>query len=866
MTFFLTSGNRKGGLVLLGATLLLIGFIGFLVAANYQSHRRVQEFALDQLLQNTEEDATALGYYCSERKDDVNNLAASRSILAFFENRALGMSMEYGLRASLLGISESFDRLLREREIEGERIYTRIVFIDRDGKLLVDTRTGTKGKEDERDWKGLLSPKSPGARISVERKRRLEVVAAIPYFFKGAYTGRIVAWISPKTMYCLAKRGKGSSGRFVYIACEKYQILAPPDTPFKDSFSTLPELGSLKVGEIHRIKTHEKDGATVELIALRVPVKGAPLSVVALLPAPELEGRIAFWYLPLGMGILAVLILCGAAAAYRINTQRLVLNTRLDEASKARREIEEKVKKRTAALSREIEDRKEAEAELKASENRIRSLIEASPVGICIHQRGMYVYANPAFVRIFGYEHSDEIVGRPVESLFHPEDRGLITKSGKERLEGNKMPLSYDVKGLKKEGKSFAAALWGTVIDYQKDHAILGFVADMSAERELRSQLQESQKMEALGNLAGGIAHDFNNILSAIIGYAELAKMKVSEEGSPLPDLNEVLKAGDRAKKLIGQILTMSRETGDPPKPITPIYIVNEALDLLRASVPTFIKFDLRIEKDTGTILADATRIHQVIMNLGTNAQHAMGEEGGTLGVGLKNVEVDARAAAYLGVNPGPYVKLTVSDTGRGMPPEIRERIFEPYYTTKEKGVGTGLGLSVVHGIIEGYGGKISVYSEPGKGSTFHVYFPRIDGASETIIKSGAPALLPAGTERILFVDDEKDLVDISRQMLERLGYEVTALTNSIEALERFSEDPGRFDLVITDLSMPDMTGEKLVREILNIRPGMPVIMCSGFDATIRREKAGELGAKAFIRKPLTFEKLARAVREALDD
>lgn len=1070
MAFFLTSGNKKGALVLLGMTLVLIGFIGFLVVANYQSQHRVQEFALGQLRQDTTERANALSYYCYERKDDIENLAASRSLLTFFENKALGMSMEYGLRASLLGISETFERLLRKRKIEEDRIYTRIVFIESDGKLLVDTRAGSKGKEQERDWKGLLRPESPGATISVEHKSPRKVMVSIPYFFKDKYTGQIVAWISPRTIYHFATPAKGLSRRFVYIACKKDHTLVPRDTPLKDSLSSLPEFGGMKAGEIHRFKTLEKDGSKVEMIALRVPVKGAPLSVVAVLPASELEESMALWYLPLGMGILAILILCGTAVAYRINTQRLMLNTRLDEASRGRQKIEKKnrelsseiserrqaveaarreasinealaevsnviissppiedlsfavlqqarrltgsrfgyagyidletgylvcptltrdiwdacevqdkdivfkefrglwgwvlenkeslctnmpkedhrfsgtpqghipierflsvpalfeeklvgqislanpekdyteqdvalagrlatlyaigirrkrdeealeglaldleqrIERRTAELtravtqlSREIEDRKEAEEKLKASEKRTRSLIEASPVGIFINRGGKYVYINPAFLKMFGYEHPDEVMGGPVESLIAPQDRELLKRWQRERLEGKKVPLSYEIRGQKKDGKGFDVVLWGTVIDYEDASVILGFVVDMSFEKELRSQLLQSQKMEALGTLAGGIAHDFNNILTAIIGYAELAKMKASEESGLMPNLDEVLKAGNRAKNLVGQILTVSRQTEEERRPMAPIYVVNEALKLLRASVPSFIKFDQRIEKDTGTILADPTRIHQILMNLCTNAQHAMCEGEGTLGVGLCNVEVDSRTVEYLGVDPGAYVRLTVSDTGHGIPPEIRERIFEPYFTTKEKGEGTGLGLSVVHGIMESYGGKISVYSEPGKGSTFHVYFSRIDAASKTVIESEEPAVLFPGTERILFLDDEETLANMGKQMLERLGYEVTALTDSVEAIKRFSKDPDKFDLVITDLSMPDMTGERLAQEVMNMRPGIPIIMCSGFGERIWREKAKKMGARAFIRKPFTFQGLAKAVREALD-
>ncbi|MFH1243928.1 MAG: ATP-binding protein, partial [Pseudomonadota bacterium] len=536
-------------------------------------------------------------------------------------------------------------------------------------------------------------------------------------------------------------------------------------------------------------------------------------------------------------------------------------------------DLEQRVEIRTAELTQaikqlgqEIEDRKEAEKKLKTSEKRMRRLVESSPVGIFINRGGKYVYINPAFLKMFGYEHLDEIVGRPVESLVAPEDRELVMKSQRERREGKKVSLSYEIRGLKKDGKGFDMVLWASVIDYDGKPAILGFVVDMSLEKELRSQLLQSQKMEALGTLAGGIAHDFNNILAAIIGYAELAKMKASKERALIHDLDEVIKAGKRAKNLVRQILTVSRQTEEERKPTAPIYIVNEALKLLRASVPTSIKFDQRIEKDTGTILADPTRIHQVLMNLCTNAQHAMREEGGVLGVSLGNAEVDSRTAQYMGIDPGAYVKLTVSDNGHGITPEVKERVFEPYFTTKEKGEGTGLGLSVVHEIIESYGGKILVYSEPGKGSTFHVYFPRIDTVSKEAGEPEEAALLPTGTERILFVDDEETLVKIGKQMLEQLGYEVAALTDSVEAIKRFSEDPDKFDLVITDLSMPDVTGERLAQEVMNIRPGIPVMMCSGFDERIRREKAKKMGVKAFIQKPLTFEELAKAVREALDD
>ncbi len=901
MRLFSPSLDKKSTLVLSGVTLILIGFIGFLVAANYQAQRRVRAFAMAQLRHDTETRADALSYYFSERRNDLENLASSRSILVFFENKALGMSMEYGLKASLVAISETFDRLLRERELEGAKIYNRIVFIDGEGAVLVDVPTGRKEKAPKRDWKSFLTPDRLTGAIVIEHKRPLEVVASRPYFFKNRYMGQIVAWISSGTIYQLVEGSEMSSRYPVVIACDKDHMLARPGTLLDDPALFLPALGRLKNGEIHQFETLGKDGSKAAMVAPRIPVQGAPLYVIAVVSLSEVGEGLAAWYLPLGMGILAVLVLCGAVIAYRINTRKLILNARLDEASRSRKEIEEKnrrlkdeirdrrqaeaalkglsldlekrVEKRTAELtlavaqlSVEIEERKNAEAGLKASEKRTKRLIEVSPVGICIHQRGMYVYANPAFVKTFGFETPDEIVGRPLDSLFVPEDRSLVTTRGKELLEGKKVPLSYEVRGLKKDGKAFAAGFWGTIIDYKNAPAVLGFAVDMNIERELRSQLRESQKMEAIGTLAGGIAHDFNNILSAVIGYAELAKMEASEEGRMMSYLDGVLKAGDRAKKLVRQILTVSRQSEEGRKAIAPIYVVKEAMKLLRASVPTSIQFDQQIEKDTGMILADPTRIHQILMNLCTNAHHAMLEEGGVLTVHLGNVAVGSTTARYMGIDPGAYVKLTVSDTGHGMPPEVVERIFEPYYTTKEKGEGTGLGLSVVRGIVVGCGGKISVDSTPGKGTTFHVYFPRIDAVDKETAASGPSVEFPVGTERILFVDDEEILVNIGKQVLERLGYEVAAFTSSMEALERFSEDPDKFDLIITDLTMPEMTGDRLAREVRNLRPGMPVIVCSGFMDKISREKAKSKGATAFIEKPLTLEKLASMVREVLDE
>jgi len=382
--------------------------------------------------------------------------------------------------------------------------------------------------------------------------------------------------------------------------------------------------------------------------------------------------------------------------------------------------------------------------------------------------------------------------------------------------------------------------------------------------KKLEAKLRQAQKMEAIGTLAGGIAHDFNNILGAIIGYAELAMMEVPDGSRVKHDLMEVFKAGHRARELVKQILSFSRQSDQERMPIQMRSIVNESIKMLRASLPTTIEIRQNIESDIATIEADPTQMQQVIMNFCTNALHAMSEEGGILEINLSETELDSYTASqYPDLSPGKYVRLTVSDTGHGMDKDVMERIFEPYFTTKEVGEGTGLGLAVVHGIVKDHGGTITVYSEPEKGTTFHVYLPVIEKAEEPEKETVEP--LPTGYERILFIDDEPGLVEIGKQMLEKLGYDVVVRTSSIESLELFREQPDRFNLVITDMTMPQMTGDKLAQELMQIRPDIPIIICTGFSERMTEEKAKEMGIKAFAMKPLVMRDLANTVRKVLD-
>lgn len=382
----------------------------------------------------------------------------------------------------------------------------------------------------------------------------------------------------------------------------------------------------------------------------------------------------------------------------------------------------------------------------------------------------------------------------------------------------------------------------------------------------LGSKLRQSQKMEAIGTLAGGIAHDFNNILSAIMGYTEIAMADSDNPERLRQDLNQVIKGAGRAKELVKQILTFSRRGDQQLKPLSIQLIIKEALKLLRSSIPTTIEMRQNIDPDCAPVLADPTEIHQLIMNLCTNAYHAMRESGGVIGISLQPIQLQqGDLDKKINLAPGSYLKLEVSDTGVGMTKDLYDKIFEPYFTTKEKGEGTGLGLAAVHGIVTTIHGDISVYSEPGQGTTFIVYLPTVAEASRETTPDEDAAPIPMGNERILLVDDDASIVDLNRELLSGLGYEVTAYTSSVDTFDVFQNRPDSFDLVITDMSMPGMTGAKLAEEILTIRPGMPIILCTGFSEMINEEKARSLGIRAFIMKPYLKKDLAVTIRNVLD-
>lgn len=382
--------------------------------------------------------------------------------------------------------------------------------------------------------------------------------------------------------------------------------------------------------------------------------------------------------------------------------------------------------------------------------------------------------------------------------------------------------------------------------------------------KKLEIQLRQAQKLESIGNLAGGIAHDFNNILSSVIGFTELAIDDV-EKGTKIEDyLQEVYSAGKRAKDLVRQILAFARQSEEETKPIRIDTIVKEVLHFIRSTIPTTIEIKQRILSNS-LIMGNPIQVHQILMNLCTNAAYAMEDRGGILDVSLKDLAIEnAEQKNKLDLNHGSYIEIGVSDTGTGIPADIIASVFEPYFTTKRPGEGTGMGLAMVHGIVESYGGRIMVDSTLGKGTVFRVYLPITRKRKDDC--GYEQRALPTGMERILLVDDEAPIAKMGSQILERLGYLVTTRTSSVEAIELFRSKSNDFDLIITDMTMPNMTGDELAVELMDIRPDIPVILCSGYSKKISDNMAEEIGIKAFVYKPIVKSDLAKIVRKVLDE
>ncbi len=526
----------------------------------------------------------------------------------------------------------------------------------------------------------------------------------------------------------------------------------------------------------------------------------------------------------------------------------------------------------SSAFNLMVGKRQHAEEALRESEERYRRIAEDMPVFICrFRQDGEMIYVNDSFHRFFSNGEPD-LIGKSFFTHIAEEDREKVQSAISElTVTVPSISLEYRMIGTEKE---LFWHRWTTRAIFDEQGKIFAYQAigeDISSRKKseedkarLEKRLQQAHKMEAVGTLAGGIAHDFNNILAVIIGYAGLAD-KEAQAGSKLKGhLENMLIGANRAKDLVKQILAFSRQSEVVRIPLQLQSLIKESLKMLRSSLPTTISIQDDIDSRCGVVLVDPTQVHQIIMNLCTNAYHAMGDRGGTLMVTLRNISFEnTRRLHDLHLTSGDYVELAVSDTGCGIAPDIIDKIFDPYFTTKEAGRGTGMGLSIVHGIINDYKGTITVESEVGVGTIFRVYFPVSNEDAESSAEPDSQ--MPHGKERILFVDDEEMLGELGRDMLEPLGYTVTVRMNGMEAWTTFQNQPDQFDLVISDQTMPGMTGIELAKRILQLRPDMPVILCTGYSNLVDEQSAKKQGISEFALKPIAPKSIAILIRKVLD-
>jgi PAS domain S-box-containing protein len=974
---------RKQNLSMILVSLSLIGCIAVLLYMTYTSQLSIEGFALDQLRQDAEKRAGAVSYFYMERRNDLTSLAEQRSLSTFFENQALGMSMQYGLKDSLFAMAEQFGRLIDGKQLVGRSIYTRVLFKNNDGTTLAE-----RALEDLDDRDAVsVPPASPGdmtdAAIRLLGDRS---IVTIPYFFKGTQVGRIVGVIAADAAYdYLLRTDTSFSKRTLAVTSETGQLLYVVSGHAGVSIRSIErDLDEMAPGVIRRIRIPGDHESGMEVIGIRVLIQDTPLYLVSLAPVEEILSGLPPARLLFLMTTVCCLIFGGMLLVTRINTRKFVLQARLDETAKSRRVLKEK----NELLQKEIAERLRVEESLRTSEERFSTFMSHLPAAVFIKdQEGRLLFANQFLRDLFGWQ---DCIGKTTAELLPKElasnmvaDDGKALSQGlqvfvesvcsplgvKRVFETHKFPvrtgldntllggISLDITerkaaeevlrltqfsvehaadpiywigpearivyanqaasrslGYTKEelfslymtdiDPSISLEKWPAFWEQTKERGVLAFESahrrkdgttfpidvsfnnmafdgrefsflcarDISESKRaesvrltLEARLKQAQKMEAIGTLAGGIAHDFNNILAAIIGYTEMAVADLSEHSPMRLDLEQVLKAGYRARDLVKQILVFSRmRSGETFQRVHVGRIVEEAMRFLRASLPATVEIRQNIKVATGMTLADPTQIHELVINLCTNAAHAMEEKGGVLEVTLTDVYLDSSLASlHPGAKPGPYLRLTVADTGHGMDEETMEHIFEPYFTTKEVGKGTGFGLAVVHGIVRRHGGAITVQSEPGKGAAFNVHLPVIEGDGSVDHETEGP--IPCGNERILLVDDEEMLANMVEMMLARLGYSVLTQTSSVEALNVFRKRPFHFDLVVTDYTMPQMTGADLAREILAVRSDIPIILCTGYSERISEEKAREIGIEQFLMKPLNRRSLATTVRKVLD-
>jgi PAS domain S-box-containing protein len=1001
----LFSYRKKRNLAVIALGAVLVGYIAFLLMANYHSQVELQKSGLEQMRLDTGKQAGAVSYFFSEQKDHLKNLMEKRELAAFFENKALGMSLEYGLRDSVLDIAMVFDRFLVNRRIGGDRIYTRIVFLESNGAVLVDQPADNTNPPNKQNWQRFLAPEHPDPKIIVEPQgSSWQIMVSTPYFFKGAFSGQIIAWISSETVYrCVVKAAGGGSQRLVNIINAKGEQLCLPGggRPEIEIWGShdFHDLCASATGEVRRFASSRENGSKVDMIAMRVPIPDTPFFLVAVAPAAAVFGHTSPRQLLAVLAILSLAILGGVAIMVRGNTRNLVLQARLEEAAESRQGVEDKNRQ----MEQEIRERQLAEQALQQSEEKYRLLVSQIPAMVFQGYGDWSIDPVDEKVEVLTGYSKEDFESRRVKwgDLIPAEDRDYAAKVFLEALKTDKSyvrehrlrkkdgemiwvqcrgqiflndqgkvdhisGVSFDVtarrlaeEALKESerfladifsgiqdginildtdyhilrvnpaferwyayarplvGKKCYAALYGRrepceICPYRqtletgkaahkvsqrmgkdaveegwieiftfpltdkatgKVTGVIEYIRDITEQKLVEealhrseAQLRQAVKMEAVGQLAGGVAHDFNNILTAITGYGELLLMNPDVQDSVSRDVKDILQAAERAASLTRQLLAFSRKQVLQPQRLDLNQVVANLDKMLRRVIGEDIDLEMVLGPELGAVKADPGQIEQVIMNLAANARDAM-PQGGKLTIETANTDLDeAYAQGHLEVQSGPYVMLAVSDTGVGLDPESQARIFEPFFTTKELGKGTGLGLSMVYGIVRQSGGFIYVYSDPGEGTTFKIYLPRLEAAGDLAAGLGqVPDRCEWGSETILLVEDEDMVRQVASRILARHGYTVLEAASGREALVVSREHAGPIHLMLTDVVMPGMSGWETAENLRPQRPEMKVLFMSGHtENTIVHHGVLDPGV-TFIQKPFRYNVLAQKIREMLD-